>query len=250
MPGGFESYLDSGQAQLSAEQLSFTLVKSGLITNTNFPSLPVSAVCSFSIDLGSGFHSPIVFFKARGANSRLACRIRPEYVTGQGWVDRYAIDFFKWWNIPLGAPVEYFIFAQYRHPPNTYGMQLLGPTGELNFDATWPNLYIRKVMICPQGQPALTVSNSPSYVINPELPADSFAVGLAAPRQASLTGRGDFQGWVLMDCAYVEAGMIKVNWMMIDIDSTGYGPLPSVISNDAPLLVMAADTRYLPLPYG
>ena len=244
---GLEVFNTTGTVQVRNDERPFSLRRSGYLYDWDFTvgasNVPTPIFsCGVSV---AGMNSPLVLFRAQGSNSRVtALQIRSDLVV-----------FYKWWNLPITNPIEYFIFDDWAPPERaSVGLQLYRetPPYDLVFDSSWYLMKIIESLPIPAMQPVITGGPDSMLVLATSQPAGSFCVGVTAPRIASRAapGSGGEDGTVLAECLWCDGPNVGVSWVPIDGSQGLGGSVETGPINRGPNNLLIVDSTWLPIPYG
>lgn len=224
-----------------------TLRKSGWLTDASFtvigdhPQVPDATPLIYTGKL----NSPVIFFRSVEAGSR----VTPILIARSGNTD---LMFKKWWNIPLKNPVAYYIFDDWQPPERTSaGLQLFREAypNDIVFDSSWHLMDIKSVYPIPSDQPSIFGQDTPAFRVDVPYRADTFAAGLSTYRQCTMPLYGQNGAW-LRDAIWVDGQTVRVHYVAISNDATGWASLPYSRQNTATTFLYIVDTTRLPIPYG
>ncbi|KGP03451.1 hypothetical protein JT27_02155 [Alcaligenes faecalis] len=238
--------IEAGSVQVKNTERPYTLRKSGYIYNYQFQqhaSNVLTPVFSHTMNIGA-MNAPLIFFRVQGANSRVAALQTSPNV----------IVFYKWWNLPITSPIEYFIFDDWLPPERSVaGLQMWRETApyDLVFDSSWNLLKIEEKLVVSAGQPSVTSGDSSTYLYLPtNRSPGSFCVGVAAPRAATFGTSNNEDGTVFTECLWCEGNSVGVSWVPVEGTAGLGGSYFTGIISKKSNNILVADASWLPVPYG
>lgn len=240
----------SGGVQISADYKSHSLWRSGYVTQGEFYNHGFMFACHTKkkVDI-TGLKGVVVFFGAESALNRITT-----FTWSEG--GRVYLDFSKWWNLALTAPVSFYIFAAWDNPSrDSYGMRM-EKNGEVMYDTSWITMDVRKVIRIPENVPQFIPGSSAAmYTASAGLPAGTYSVAVTSLRQYAYPVAGNGGRWLTAyaECVWLSGGSVNISFVPVP---TPYGPVggcggvqESFWINHLINNLLIADISNLPIPF-
>lgn len=248
MTTGFESYYAEGKIQYSSDFKAVSLIKSGYLNQTDFQNIIINSdgmsihVAQINLPQGN-YKAPILFIRTDDDVDR---------VCGFVGSSNYALVY-KWNNLNIGNTnkIKYYIFAQAEKPKGDYGLQIYDGQGtntaNVMFDSSWLLLAINRVGVVPSNKPDLVFNSASGTYTVPNLVVDS-THAFCITRPKTIHFRQGSTVYRLMECAWIDGEVLKINWVPVEgSDTGGYGATNAV--NNTSSTVLLCRTTHIPIPY-